>query len=365
MAKKGFIVEQFLGLVSKTTATLASLLTANGQVAYDSTLDKAIIRSNGVNDPVVLEARAATITNKTIDADANTITNIENADIKAGAAIDATKIANGSISNTEFQYLNGLTGNIQSQIDAIDSDAVQTLTNKTIDGDDNTLLDISLTSLKTVLADAGNFIVRNGSGVPVSNTKAVPSGVVVGTSDSQTLTNKTLTAPVINSGDIDGQTASNSSRITIPKANKAALDALTRKEATIVYADDQNTLYLDDGSTLSPIGGNFVSYATENISSNGTISLSLVVGLQLRRIQGNGGAVQANLIAFGSSAPANGTVVRLIGQSSTNTVQLVYSTGAKSLALNGNCILGQGSVLTLQYDATLDVWLEVSRENCF
>src|SRR3990167_2892966 len=59
----------------------------------------------------------------------------------------------------------------------------QTLTTKTIDGDDNTLSDIALTSLKTVLADASKFVVRDASGIPVSNTKAVPSGVVVGNKD--------------------------------------------------------------------------------------------------------------------------------------------------------------------------------------
>ena len=61
-----------------------------------------------------------TFTNKTIDADGtgNSITNIEDANIKSSAAIDATKIANGTISNTEFQYLNGVSSNIQTQIDA-------------------------------------------------------------------------------------------------------------------------------------------------------------------------------------------------------------------------------------------------------
>jgi hypothetical protein len=59
-----------------------------------------------------------TITNKTINADSNTITNIENANIKAGASIDAAKIANGQVSNTEFQYLDGVTSSIQTQIDA-------------------------------------------------------------------------------------------------------------------------------------------------------------------------------------------------------------------------------------------------------
>jgi hypothetical protein len=35
------------------------------------------------------------------------------------SGIDATKIADGSVSNTEFQHLNGVTSNIQTQIDAI------------------------------------------------------------------------------------------------------------------------------------------------------------------------------------------------------------------------------------------------------
>lgn len=41
---------------------------------------------------------------------------IQNADIKSNAAIDATKIHDGSISNTEFGYLNGVTSNIQTQL---------------------------------------------------------------------------------------------------------------------------------------------------------------------------------------------------------------------------------------------------------
>jgi hypothetical protein len=43
---------------------------------------------------------------------------IVNADINASAAIDATKIHNGSVSNAEFAYVNGVTSAIQTQIDA-------------------------------------------------------------------------------------------------------------------------------------------------------------------------------------------------------------------------------------------------------
>ena len=43
---------------------------------------------------------------------------IVNADINASAAIDATKIHDGSVSNTEFGYLNGVTSSIQTQLDS-------------------------------------------------------------------------------------------------------------------------------------------------------------------------------------------------------------------------------------------------------
>tara|TARA_R110002096_G_scaffold332185_2_gene526200 strand:- start:355 stop:2175 length:1821 start_codon:yes stop_codon:yes gene_type:complete len=75
-------------------------------------------------------ASSSTIfTNKTIDVDAigNSITNLADANIKAAAAIDATKIADGTVTSTEFQYINTLSSNAQTQINSkqatIDSSA--------------------------------------------------------------------------------------------------------------------------------------------------------------------------------------------------------------------------------------------------
>lgn len=69
--------------------------------------------------------------------------------------------------------------------------ATQTLTNKTISADNNTLSGIA----------ASSFVVSDGSGNidGSASAKAIPSGVVVGTTDTQTLTNKTLTTPSITS----------------------------------------------------------------------------------------------------------------------------------------------------------------------
>jgi hypothetical protein len=67
-----------------------------------------------------------------------------------------------------------------------------TLTNKTIDGDDNTLLDIGITSLKTVLADADKVLRRDAAGGVVSGNALPNSSAIVTTDATQTLTNKTI-----------------------------------------------------------------------------------------------------------------------------------------------------------------------------
>ncbi|NJM09348.1 MAG: hypothetical protein HC883_00150 [Bdellovibrionaceae bacterium] len=73
-----------------------------------------------------------------------------------------------------------------------------------IDGDTNTVQDLGIASLKTLIGNATKFLSFDGSGAPVA-TKAVPAGDVVGTSDAQTLTNKTISAA---SNTISGITAS-------------------------------------------------------------------------------------------------------------------------------------------------------------
>ena len=51
------------------------------------------------------------------------VSGLVNADIAAGAGINAEKIHDGTVSNTEFGHLNGVTSAIQTQIDGLGSDS--------------------------------------------------------------------------------------------------------------------------------------------------------------------------------------------------------------------------------------------------
>jgi hypothetical protein len=79
------------------------------------------------------ESNTATLTNKSIDADSNTLTNIDDGNIKTGADIARSKLASGtanrvlvndgsgvmvdsSITTTELGYLDNVTSDIQTQL---------------------------------------------------------------------------------------------------------------------------------------------------------------------------------------------------------------------------------------------------------
>lgn len=94
---------------------------------------------------------------------------------------------------------------------AVTTDGTETLTNKTISVDNNTVSGIA----------ASSFVLSNGSGNIDGSAaqKVIPSGVVVGTSDTQTLTNKTLTNPTVTNYVETPFTANSGTAITLDLAN--------------------------------------------------------------------------------------------------------------------------------------------------
>lgn len=94
------------------TGNASSVLDENFQVIGDHMTSTA---SHGATGAVVGTTNTQTLTNKTIAAGSNTITGIGDGNLTTG--INAAKIADGSVSNTEFQYINSVTSNVQTQLD--------------------------------------------------------------------------------------------------------------------------------------------------------------------------------------------------------------------------------------------------------
>lgn len=276
----------------------ASESDSQGDIEVLSTDGKVRYHNGTSNSPFVTESHSAILTNKTIDADQNTISNIDNADIKASAAIDRSKLASGvanrvavnnstgvlsdaaaitasralvsdlngipthsTVTTTELGYVGGVTSAIQTQLDAKASttslnahtgasSGAHTASAITNVASGNLAATDVQGALNELQSDIDTRALSSDLSTHISDTTTHgTTGDIVGTSDAQVLTNK----------DIDGGTASNTSRLTVPKAAKATLDGLTRKEGTLVYASDENKLYADDGAALVELGAGGIS----------------------------------------------------------------------------------------------------------
>lgn len=382
----------------------------NNSTTY--TADRTFDLPPGDSSQVLLSATSTqTVTGKTIDGDDNTVQDlpvtsiktvlgdankalvrdasgvptsafITNANVDAAAAIDASKIANGSVSSTEFQYLSNVTSDIQTQIDGkqpLDSDLTAiaglsgtgviartgsgTAATRTIlggsgisvtDGDGvagNPTIAVTGPTLTRTSTDVGANRVQNkdlddatvnivddadttkkarfeASGITAGQTRimTIPDSnfTFVGTSLSQVITNK----------DIDGGTASNTSRITVPKETTTNLNALTRKQATIVYNTTTNTFQGDNGTTLSDFAAAVDASPTQSGQVNTTTQTfaGAKTWNDVQTWKASSGSLTTgsyNTSGAWTLGPTSGSVTHTI-QSGATTIVKVYTAAAGS-----------------------------------
>jgi hypothetical protein len=107
------------------TAAIALSKLATGALPSAITVDSSNIVNGSIVDADVSSTAAISLSKLatgalpsgiTINSSNITDGSIVDDDISATAAINASKIANGSVSNTEFQYLDGVTSSIQTQL---------------------------------------------------------------------------------------------------------------------------------------------------------------------------------------------------------------------------------------------------------
>jgi|14_taG_2_1085336.scaffolds.fasta_scaffold03174_3 hypothetical protein len=266
------------------TASEAGLATSAQGALADSATQPSDNVSTLTNDSGFITASTTdSLTNKTIDADGtgNSITNIEDANIKSAAAIDASKIADGSVSNAEFQRLNGVTSDIQTQLDAkigdVTASSTDTFTNKTIDADGtgNSITNIEDANIKAAAAiDASKIADGSVSNAEFQRLDGVTSDIQTQL-DAKGSGDITAVNTAANSGLSGGQTTGDAS-LTVDPSNLADGTGVTVDTAADFLIMEDVT----DG-TVYKVNPDQIASGSANALIDGTSDLTITDGTGL------------------------------------------------------------------------------------
>ncbi len=128
-----------------------------------------------------------------------------------------------------------------------------------------------------------------------------------------------------------------------------------------IYPKSDGNWYKRTSAGESPLGGGAFSVTGTRASPSAIVAGTGIAftgadARQLWFIEGSGGAVDVSANPQIAAATTVGQELTLVGRSDTNTVTLENGTG---LDLNGECVLGASSVLSLVWDGS--AWVEMSR----
>jgi hypothetical protein len=212
------------------------------------------------------------------------------ADLAAGdlpTGIDAAKISTGLISNAEFDYLNGLTDNIQTQF----------------------------TGKQDILVSATNIKTINSTSVLGSGNIAVEPTITATTSADYYRGDKTfatLDKTAVGLGNVDNTTDANK---PVSTATQTALDAKTNKLIVTNRQTASYTLVLGDADKLVEINNASANNLTIPLNS----SVAFPTGTQILLAQY--GAGQTTIVATsGVTIRSNGAKLKLNAQYSGATL---------------------------------------------
>ena len=320
---------------SATTQATVTLAGTDGVVISDADVMKQALVSDF---DTYVSSTAKTLTNKTINADNNTISNLEVDNLKSGV-LD-TSLSSVSSSDDTIPSAKATKAYIDAQIIAagtVTSDSTNTFLNKTISASSNTITNLGVTNLQSGVLDdnlstgvssADDTIpsalavksyvdaqvtasdldikgdddvalsidldsevldIAGGTGIATTGaTNTITIGIdatVITTDGTQTLTNKSLTAPIL-TGDTNGpgsiifkeDTDNGTNSVTLKGAASTADVTLTLPSATDTLVGKATTDTLTNKTLTSAVLNTGVSGSAildeDNMSSNSATKIA-------------------------------------------------------------------------------------------
>lgn len=229
--------------------------TFTGGTGIDSTVSGDAV-THAIDSTVATLAGSQTLTNKTMTSP------VLNTGVSGSAILDSDSMSGASA--TTLSSSESIKAYVDAQVTASDLD---------FQGDSGGALSIDLDS-ETLDIEGGTGIDTSGS----SNTLTVAIDSTVTTlTGSQTLTNKTLTSPVLNTGvsgtavkDEDNMSSDSATHLATQQSIKAYVDAQIATEDTIAELNDTDVSSEASGNILVHDGSN--SWDNKAVSGDATLA---------------------------------------------------------------------------------------------
>jgi len=243
-----------------------------------------------------------------------TIDNGAVTDAKLSTGINANKLANGSVSNTEFQYLDGVTSAIQTQIDGKEATITATTSADYYRGDK------TFQTLNKAAVGLSNVDNTSDVNKPISSaTQTALNGkenTITATTSADYYrgdkTFATLNKTAVGLGNVDNTSDANK---PVSTAQQTALDGKTNKLITTNRQTASYTLVLGDADKLVEMNVSTANNLTIPLNS----SVAFATGTQILLAQY--GAGQTTIVATsGVTVRSSGAKLKLTGQYSGATL---------------------------------------------
>lgn len=210
---------------------------------------------------------------------------VVDADISSIAAIDASKIADGSVSSTEFQYLDGASSNIQSQLTALSGSQITSLTGDVVAAGPGAAASTIQAGVVT------NAKIASAAGISVNKLAAQTASRALVSDASGFITPATTTSTEI--GYVNGVTSSIQTQFAAKQPLDSDLTSIAALSATGIAAQTAvgtwaNRTITGTANTITMTNGDGVSgNPTVTIAANpilpGTGSVTVPIGATATR----------------------------------------------------------------------------------